>query len=207
MSSIRRAIDLMSVLFLVAACGGGSSGGGESGTEPPPSLTPTFSVTTSVEGGGSGSISPTTQTVSQGTITSFTISPSAGSTIADASGCGGSLSGTTYTTASINSDCVVTARFDLNAYTVTATAGPGGSIAPNSQSVTRGEITTFTVTPSSGYQINAVSGCGGSLSGSTYTTGSVTSGCQVVASFNLLPPSPLSNAYWDESSWDEGLWQ
>ena len=207
MACIHRMIGYTSVLFLLSACGGGSSGGGESGTQPPPPSTPTFSVTTSVAGSGSGSISPTSRTVNQGSTTSFTVSPAADSSIAGASGCGGSLSGTTSTTGAISSNCTATVNFSVKIYTVTATAGSGGAITPSSRSVNHGETTAFAVTPSSGYQINSVTGCGGSLSGSTYTTGPITSGCQIVASFSLLPPPPLSDAHWDESSWDEALWQ
>ena len=75
-------------------------------------------------------------------------------------------------------------------YNVTSTAGAGGSISPGSaQAVTYNASTSFTVTPSSGYGISTVSGCGGSLAGNTYTTGAVTTNCTVSASFSLLPPS------------------
>ena len=75
-------------------------------------------------------------------------------------------------------------------YNVTSTAGAGGSISPvSAQAVTYNASTSFTVTPSSGYGISTVSGCGGSLAGNTYTTGAVTTHCTVSASFSLLPPS------------------
>ncbi|MEJ2404988.1 MAG: hypothetical protein P8171_11975, partial [Candidatus Thiodiazotropha sp.] len=45
---------------------------------------------------------------------------------------------------------------------------------------------TLTLTPDSGYAIDSVSGCGGSLSGSTYTTGSITADCAVNARFIAL---------------------
>ena len=68
-------------------------------------------------------------------------------------------------------------------YTVSASAGTGGSISPGSQNVTGGNTTSFTVTPNSGYSINTVTGCSGSLNGSTYTTGAVSAACTVTASF------------------------
>jgi hypothetical protein len=49
--------------------------------------------------------------------------------------------------------------------------------------VTHGASTSFSVSPNSGYSIASVSGCGGSLSGSTYTTGPITQACSVSASF------------------------
>ncbi|RVU37411.1 VCBS repeat-containing protein, partial [Rheinheimera riviphila] len=53
---------------------------------------------------------------------------------------------------------------------VSTNAGAGGSVSPSSRSVVQGSSTSFTVTANSGYTINGVSGCGGSLSGTTFTT-------------------------------------
>lgn len=67
---------------------------------------------------------------------------------------------------------------------VTPTAGIGGSIAPNTpQVVNEGATTSFVVTADTGFEISAVTGCGGSLLGSTYTTGPITNACTVAASF------------------------
>jgi len=69
-------------------------------------------------------------------------------------------------------------------YTVSTSAGTGGSISPTSRtSVSSGSTTTFTISPNSGYSISSVSGCSGSLSGTTYTTGAITANCTVTASF------------------------
>ncbi len=78
-------------------------------------------------------------------------------------------------------------------YTVTGTAGSGGTISPSSRTVNSGQTTTFTVTPNSGYTASA-SGCGGSLSGTTYTTGAITSNCTVTATFTAasVPPTPTN---------------
>ncbi|MDZ7583787.1 MAG: choice-of-anchor U domain-containing protein, partial [Thiobacillus sp.] len=71
-------------------------------------------------------------------------------------------------------------------YTVTPSAGANGSIDPSTpQTVNDSETTSFTVTPNTGYSIASVTGCGGSLSGSTYTTGAITSACTVTANFSL----------------------
>jgi hypothetical protein len=56
--------------------------------------------------------------------------------------------------------------------------------------VSYGSTTTFTVTPNTGYTAS-VSGCNGSLSGNTYTTGPVNAPCQVVATFT---PTPTATA-------------
>ena len=72
---------------------------------------------------------------------------------------------------------------DGTTWTVTASAGTGGSISPASATVADGATASFTVTPDAGYAIDTVTGCSGSLSGNTYTTGPVTADCSVSASF------------------------
>ncbi len=71
--------------------------------------------------------------------------------------------------------------------TVTATAGEGGSISPGTQRVTKGSQATLTVLPSGIYDIQNVTGCAGSLSGTTYQTGPVNADCTVTATFKLKP--------------------
>ncbi|OBP15871.1 hypothetical protein A5320_00010 [Rheinheimera sp. SA_1] len=137
--------------------------------------------------GSNGSISPASRSVAQGSTTSFTVTPNNGFKINTVSGCSGSLSGNTFTTGVINSACTVSATFVANPvnHTVTATAGSNGSISPASRSVAQGSTTNFTVTPATGYQINSVTGCNGTLSGSTYNTGSINAACTVTASFKV----------------------
>jgi hypothetical protein len=152
--------------------------------------TTTYAVTPSA--GSNGSISPATaQTVSSGATTSFTVTPATGYQIASVTGCGGTLSGNTYTTGAITGACTVSASFSAVApttYTVTPSAGSNGSLSPaTAQTVTSGATTIFTVTPASGYQIANVTGCGGTLTGTTYTTGAITGACTVSASFSAIP--------------------
>lgn len=68
-------------------------------------------------------------------------------------------------------------------YQVSATAGAGGAISPANATVNAGGTTTFTLTPKSGYTVSGVTGCGGTLAGSTYTTGVINAACTVTASF------------------------
>lgn len=143
---------------------------------------PSYIVTATA--GVGGSISPNSRTVFHGDTTTFTVSPFTGYNIGPVTGCGGSLSGTTYTTGSITGTCMVSATFNLKTYLITASAGAGGKITPTSSTVNHGAITTFTVTPDTGYSINSVSGCGGSLSGNTYTTGPITGACTITAGFS-----------------------
>src|SRR4030042_2482695 len=147
------------------------------------SNTNTYTVTPSA--GIGGSISPSTpQTVNYNENISFTVTPNTGYSIASVTGCGGTLAGNTYTTDYITSDCTVTASFAINTYTVTPSAGANGTINPSTpQTVNYNLTTSFTVTPNTGYHIASVSGCGGTLSGNTYTTGPITGHCTVAASF------------------------
>ena len=66
-------------------------------------------------------------------------------------------------------------------------AGSGGSITPDTpQTIDDGATTTFTVAATPPYQVDSVSGCGGSLAGDTYTTGAITGDCTVTATFSIL---------------------
>jgi hypothetical protein len=149
----------------------------------------TYTVTPSA--GANGSISPNTaQTVNSGSTTTFTVTPNGGYTASIGGTCGGSLVGTTYTTSAITANCTVVATFIvLPSYTVSTSAGANGSITPTSRTVTSGLTTTFTVTPNSGYAASA-SGCGGSLSGTTYTTGVISTNCTVTVTFSALDTTP-----------------
>ncbi len=163
---------LVAVLLGLAGCGGGGG-------------TPVSAFTVTPLAGANGSISPATAvTVNQGGATSFTVTPNSGYAIASVTGCGGTLSGDTYTTGAINADCSVSATFSLLSYTVTPLAGANGSISPaTAQTIGYNGTTSFTVTPAAGYAISSVTGCGGSLSGNTYTTGAITGNCTVTAAF------------------------
>ena len=70
-------------------------------------------------------------------------------------------------------------------YTVTPSAGAGGSISPNTPQVVAYKATpAFTFTANTGYTVAAPVGtCGGALLGSTYTTTAITADCTVAARF------------------------
>jgi len=141
--------------------------------------------------GSNGSVTPSSTWVIYGESKTFTLTPQIGYHIASVTGCGGTLLGNTYTTGAIIGNCTVSATFAINTYTVTPSAGANGSISPAMpQSVTHESTTAFTVTPNSGYHIASVAGCGGTLSGNTYTTGAITGNCTVSASFtDITPPT------------------
>ncbi len=146
----------------------------------------TFSLeshTVAAGGNDGGTIIPPEQSVVHGNTAGFTLVPEPGYEIGEVTGCGGTLSSTTYTTAPVTGACRITARFRRKHHEVNAAADTGGTIDPQRQTVSHGEAARFTVTPDSGYEIEEVTGCDGSLSSGTYTTGPITAECAVFASF------------------------
>jgi streptogramin lyase len=139
-----------------------------------------------------GTISPGALNVANGTTASFTVTPKAGYHILNAtwgncplgSFAGNMFTGGTWTTGAINSSCTVAANFALNSFTVTATAGTGGSVnAPSTATVNSGSTATFKFNVNPGYTLSTVSGCNGTLTGNAYKTGPITSSCLVSAVF------------------------
>ncbi|MDZ7832989.1 MAG: hypothetical protein U5L07_14675 [Desulfobacterales bacterium] len=101
----------------------------------------------------------------------------------------------------VAADLSVTASFAW-AYTVTPLAGAGGSIDPDTpQTVGEGSTTSYTVTPDDGYSIDSVTGCGGTLNGTTYTTGPVSADCTVEATFALKTGDLQLNINPAEGQW------
>lgn len=131
-----------------------------------------------------GTISPSSsQIVDSGAFLNYSIISAENYVISDVSGCGGNLVGNVYTTGAFDSNCTVTATF-ATIFTLTTNAGTGGSITPANPDVAYGNATTFTIIPDTGKDLLSVnSDCGGSLVGNTYTTGAVTSECQITAEF------------------------
>ena len=108
----------------------GSNGGAQASCQAPKGYTVTPSAS------ANGSISPATaQVVAVNTQASFTVTPQAGYSAAVGGTCGGSLAGSTYTTAYVIGDCTVQANFAPVTYPITTSASPahGGSVvcAPN----------------------------------------------------------------------------
>ena len=66
-------------------------------------------------------------------------------------------------------------------FNISAAAGVNGSISPSMVSVDQGQTATFTVTPEIGYSVLSVSGCNGTLSENTFTTGTIVAACSVTA--------------------------
>ena len=93
---------------------------------------------------------------------------------------------------------LVTTYSGVTNYTVTGQASGGnGSISPASQNINSGSPATLNASPNTGYSTSFSSTCGGTPSGNSFTIASVTSACQVTASFSLntytVTPSAGSN--------------
>lgn len=148
--------------------------------EPSNEIQSTLTVSTSFVS-SFGDVSPTQAQVSAGQTTSFTITPKPGYIIYDVGGCSGSRSGNVYTTGAINANCTVTIAFSTNPiqHKVSTTSSFGGALSPGSSMVPEGGFTSFQLNPKPGYKIQSISGCGGTLSGNTYTTGFINAPCTI----------------------------
>ncbi len=159
-----------------------------------------YTLTVSKNGTGGGTVTSNPAGISCGSTCSasyasgqsvtLTASADSGSTFA---GWSGACSGTGTCTVNMTQARTITASF-TQTYTVTPSAGTGGSISPNTaQAAAHGTTRTFTVTPNTGYTASVGGTCGGTLSGTTYTTNPVTANCTVAASFNSITVQVLAN--------------
>ena len=214
-----------------------SCAGSNGGTTASCSATRNYVIATNVS--GSGTINPTSQNADYNATKTFTVTPAADYEIASVTGCGGTLSGSSYTTGAITSACTINVTYTkivngacgtANGQTFTSpptdslcTAGTAGSvtagnesytwscvgseagdhaacsatrnyvistsvtgtgqISPTSLNAAYNEAKSFDLTPAEGYVVTSASGCGGSLTGSTYTTGAISSACTVTVTF------------------------
>jgi len=131
-------------------------------------------------GGANGQIltsEPTGGLCASGTASSFT-----SDTTTYTWNCDGSYGGTT-------ASCSATRLM------VTASPTGGGSVSCTSP-VIYNETTTCTVTANAGYVVTSVDGCGGTLNGSTYTTGAITGPCEITVTFSLAPTDMPTLSEW-----------
>gem|GEM_PF-2230608 len=150
----------------------------------------TYTVSTS-SGTGVASLSCNDSTVTYGGSTTCTASLATGYESLTLSGCSGTAGGSPYSTGAIYADCTVSGSTSETAYTVSTSVGTGTTLSPSSASVSYGATTSFTAGTTGGYTNLSVSGCfGGSLSGSTFTTGSITADCTVTSSASLSNQAP-----------------
>jgi uncharacterized repeat protein (TIGR02543 family) len=134
-----------------------------------------------------GSITPSgSVNVSHGGNQTFTITPDEGYHITNVLVNGTSLGPiTSYTFTNVTSAHTISASFGINTYTITASAGAGGSISPLGEiTVNWGVSRTFTITPNTGYHIADVLVDGESVGPVTsYTFTNVTNSHTISAAF------------------------
>ncbi len=146
-----------------------------------------YAITASAGSGGGISPSGSVQ-VSQGGNQSFTITPNAGYHIANVTVDGASLGAVaTYTFSSVSANHTIAATFTANTtYTITATAGAGGSISPSGSTImNQGVSQSYTITPNSGYKIASVTVDGAAVGAvATYTFSNVSANHTIAATFS-----------------------
>lgn len=149
----------------------------------------TYTITTSAGAGGTVSCSPAT--VSYGSSSICTITPNTGSAIHDVLVDGASAGAIiTYTFSNVTTNHTISATFLITTYTVTPSAGAGGTIIPSTpQTVGHNATISFTVMHDDGYTASVGGTCSGILVGNTYTTLPITFDCTVVVSFTAITPN------------------
>ena len=148
-----------------------------------------FGHAVTASAGVGGSIDPSgTVGVADGADQTFTITPATGYHVLDVLVDGVSVGAvTTYTFSGVTADHTIAASFEINSYTITASAGANGSIDPTGAvSVAYGADQTFTITPATGYHVLDVLVDGVSVGAvTTYTFSGVTADHTIAASFAL----------------------
>ena len=150
----------------------------------------TTSFTITATSGIGGAISPSSVSVAQNGSQTFTITPSAGFTIAGVTVDGVAVGAvSTYTFSNVTANHTIAATFSANAtFTISATAGAGGLISPSSAVVAQNGSQVFTITPSTGFQIAGVTVDGASVGNvGTYTFSNVTANHTISATFSVIP--------------------
>ncbi|MEP0356529.1 MAG: DUF1566 domain-containing protein [Paraglaciecola sp.] len=140
-----------------------------------------------------GQVSPDTiQTYTHGQVAEFMLIPNTGYIISSVSGCDGLLTGATYRTSALISDCTVTANFTpLVEHLVSFDIGENGTmelsneLISDPQLIVSGATISLIVTPNDGYSIDSITGCTGTLDGLIYEAAAITEDCMITATFKV----------------------
>jgi len=147
-----------------------------------------YSLSSSASGNGEGHVAvfPEAASYVEGTEVTLSAHPAESSLF---TGWDGDLAGTVSpATLAMDGEKTVSAAFALKTFTVTTSAGPGGSVSP-SATVQWGGSVTVTVTPDSGYAVAGLLVDGVPVdAASSYTFNDVTSDRTLAASFAALNP-------------------
>ena len=156
-------------------------------------ISATFSVRTytlTASAGTGGTISPSgIITVNHGANQTYTITPNTGYSVATVTVDGVSQGAiTSFTFNNVTANHTISATFTANSYTISASAGAGGTISPSGNvTVSHGSNQTFTISPTGGYAIANVMVDGVSQGAvSSYTFSNVTANHSINASFSQI---------------------
>ncbi len=154
----------------------------------------TLTINKSGTAGGTVTSSPQGSVFNSGTAVTLTAIPDSNASFAGWSGACTGNSSTCSLTMTANRS--VTAAFNLKSFTISASAGAGGSLSPQGQvPVNVGSSQNFTITPAEGYRVEDVKVDGASVGAvSTYLFGNVMAAHAITANFTALPlpPAPSS---------------
>lgn len=148
--------------------------------------------------GSNGSISPAgVSNVDCGTNLSYTITPLSCYQITDVLVDGGSVGAvSSYTFSNVTTNHTISASFSLITYTVTSTAGAGGTVTPlGVQTVNCNDNSSFTISPDPGFVILDVVVDGGSVGPvASYTFNNVVANHTIDATFAACNNPATANA-------------
>jgi len=149
-----------------------------------------YTITTNADTGGEITEN---QSVKHGESVSITATPSTGYQIQSWSGtCGTYSKSTNPVSVTATKDCSISVAFEKVSYTITTTAGTGGTITGN-QSVKHGESVSITATPSTSYQIQSWSGnCGTFTKSTNPATFTASKNCSISVSFEQKTVKKIS---------------
>jgi hypothetical protein len=159
-------------------------------------VTATFALniyTIQANAGPHGSISPSgAVSVNHGADQTFIIAPDGGYNVVDVLVDGISVGAvTSHTFTNIVKDHTISASFTAGTHTITATAGPNGSISPSgSVFVANGADQSFTITPNAGYHVASLTVDGTPVTpvipgGMSHTFTNVTTNHTIAATFAI----------------------
>jgi hypothetical protein len=74
-----------------------------------------------------------------------------------------------------------------------------GTAIPTLSRVRSGEVVKLTLTAAAGNRISTVSGCGGALTGVSFSSAPVMTSCTITVTF-------VSDSTWDGATWDQSAW-
>ncbi|WP_028323900.1 InlB B-repeat-containing protein [Desulfatirhabdium butyrativorans] len=146
-------------------------------------------MTITASAGANGSISPSGNvSVNYGSNQTFSFTPNTGYHVAMVlvDGSAVTITGNQYIFSGVTANHTISVTFTINTYTITATAGTGGSISPSGAvSVNHFGSQSFTMTANTGYILDKVTvdGTEITMAGNTYTFNNINQDHTITATF------------------------